>query len=202
MAKRGKNLFATSGQYGLKPSGRWGKLNEYEHKMRDREPANPDELDEKALRDMLRPIARRVNRNAKALRDYERATGHRSPALDDLENSGGNISIRGTRQDLMNELIRAQIFENDPTHTVSGTKKFFGNIATKEDFWYVYKKLRQIDSRIATAKGYSKTRQMYDEYQVQMKYTKDEILQFMINRIGEITEETRERYKNMRGVNW
>ena len=102
------------------------------------------------LRDKLRKIAYTVNRQAKIMIEFEIDNEIEVPAVRDLMNSGGYITLKVSDEDLLSEYIRAQNFMNDPTHTKKGMREFMKTLASQKDLFRIMRKLGEMYPRINT----------------------------------------------------
>lgn len=135
MPKKHK-IFTTSGQYGIKRSGKWGKLSSVERAELNIQKGlydNPRKITaqmKKDLDNLLKETAKRVNESLFALREYEKATGRQSPSI------MPDIEYPKDIQDKIAEITRGIVFENEETSTVSGTEEFFDTVGDDfEDFF-------------------------------------------------------------------
>lgn len=114
MAKR--KLFS-SGTYGQKPSGRWGKLTgaEIAEKMINEglRPWNMDKSQKKQLDTAYEKFAREINQKAMETHKYMQETGHHSAAFEDLMESGGVLPEKAPQsiEEIQAEFIRGKFFE-------------------------------------------------------------------------------------------
>lgn len=114
MAKR--KLFS-SGTYGQKPSGRWGKLTgaEIAEKMINEglRPWNMDKSQKKQLESAYEQFAREINQKAIELHKQLQDTGHHSAAFEDLMESGGFLPEKAPSDigDMQTEFTRGKFFE-------------------------------------------------------------------------------------------
>lgn len=151
-------------------------------------------------KNVLRGLISKVNSAARRLQNYYAETGHLSPALETLENSGGLLRMKQTKNELLNEIMRGQMFLDDPTHTVRGAKEFFSKIATQEDLWKIFSKLQQLRPEIGTEQKLKYV--IRDEIQAlinEERYTVEEIEQIMIERLDDLIEEAQQDAAGMKG---
>lgn len=210
-------LFTTRGQYGIKSSGKWGRLNPTERGIYERgraegktlkeiqqsviESANPSGMTLEELKREVRRLQRTVNRYANQLREYRIETNVESPALKALEESGGNISAAGNDYDkLLKEYTRANIFLSDPTHTVKGTKEFFKDIAISSDAWAIVDRLAKADPRVYASKENTyKVKEAVDIQIEKQMYSKDEIYEILLPQLDSILGEKAAKASGMHG---
>lgn len=129
MAKKGK-IFS-SGIYGEKASGKWGKLSGAEiagkmitgeisiknlHHMTDKQ--------RKSLEDFYKKIASETNEKAMNLHNYLQSTNNFSESFSDLMESGGFISETPPKNlnDMQIELQRARFFNESESSTPEGVE--------------------------------------------------------------------------------
>lgn len=202
MAKN--KLFSSAGKFGIKASGKWGRLNADERRIyaegrkEGKTPAqiaqdivqstNPAGKDTAQLKADLRRLQKTVNTQARRLRDYYHETGQISPALKELDETGGNISAAGNDYDvLLREYMRAMNFLSDPTHTISGTKDFYKDIAEIGDAWIIVDRLAAVDPRVnASKENRYKTYDAVESLIMQRQYSKDEIFEIVYNMLDKI----------------
>lgn len=116
---------STLGQYGIKKSGRWGKLSAAERAEMNIEKglyfsSKITRQMEKDLAALLKQTAKETNAKLKALRDYAEKTGRKSPSMfiEDIKTPKEvDLAIK--------EIIRAKFFNDEETSTVEGTERFF-----------------------------------------------------------------------------
>lgn len=118
-------LFTTSGQYGVKRSGKWGKLTSSERAELDIQrgvysgQGSVTSQQMHRLDKLLREIKEETNKRLAALRDYAEETGRFSPSImPDIETP---LSI----DEKLQEIARGKLFLQEETSTVSGTESFF-----------------------------------------------------------------------------
>lgn len=195
VVRAGKKFLFSSDEKRYKENRKKAAQKAAQTRKRNREQAAQENPELENLRQELRRVAKIVNSRARRLRDYREVTGHNPPALDELENSGGNIKLPKTEPEVLRELLRAQIFMNDPTSTVKGAREFFEDIADIEDRWWIYKRLREIDPTIDTIKGkFTDTMNEIDDRIEMQRYSKEEILDYMIGWLQEYDEARAEAF--------
>lgn len=122
------------GTYGIKRSGKWGKLSAVERAEWNFKRGNYFKRDSsitKRMRsdlvELLKETRKRVNSKLDDLRKYQEETGNDSPSLMD------DIKITTDIDEILLELARARNFELQSTSTVEGTKKFFDEVDPRFD---------------------------------------------------------------------
>lgn len=209
--------FSRLGRYGIKASGKWGRLNAKERAIYEQgraegktieqihqtviESANPERMPIDELKREVKRLQSRVNRYANQLREYRMETNVESPALKRLEESGGNISAAGNDYDkLLKEYSRANIFLSDPTHTVKGTQEFFKEIAISWDSWAIVDRLAKVDPRVYASKENTyKVKAAVDIQIEKKKYSKDEIFEILLPQLDHILGEKAAKASGMHG---
>lgn len=209
--------FSRLGRYGIKASGKWGRLNKKERAIYEQgraegktieqihqtviESANPERMPIDELKREVKRLQSRVNRYANQLREYRIETNVESPALKRLEESGGNISAAGNDYDkLLKEYSRANIFLSDPTHTVKGTQEFFKEIAISWDSWAIVDRLAKVDPRVYASKENTyKVKAAVDIQIEKKKYSKDEIFEILLPQLDHILGEKAAKSSGMHG---
>lgn len=176
------------------------------------ERVNPEDFDYKRLKKAVQNLARSVSRNVRNLVDYLSVTQEaQSPALSELLSSGGLLSTKGTFEELFGEYLRGTTFMQNPTHTVTGYKKWnkemletlsarmpsFNELSLEEQqnrteqYWRAFSRLKQKYPWILAAQALTsslindtKERCLND-----LSMGIDEMLIYMENYIGENSEE-------------
>lgn len=203
MPKKKNRIFSGSGEYGMKFSGKWGKLNAAERVHRDLikgifDTKNIKDIPSKALKDLksvVKSMGKAVNEKYKKLKD----AGLTTPATLNIEEQGGEISSRSDDlSDLIGEYIRAKEFLEDETSTEEGYELFAKEIAVDADKWTILRRLEKIDSRLTINRGYaSQTLHEIEMYIGLSRYDINEITDIMIERLSDIYEEHLRYVANM-----
>lgn len=120
------NIFTTSGQYGVKRSGKFGKLSAAERAEMNLQRGLYDDGKkitkqmQKDLDALFREIRKKTNSQLAQLRQYEQETGRASPSL------MTDIYTRPkTNEQKILEIVRGKSFLDEETSTVEGTKNYF-----------------------------------------------------------------------------
>ena len=151
------------------------------------------------LKDFLRGLIPKVNSAARRLQNYYAATGHYSPALEHLEESGGLLRMKQTKNELLNEIMRGQMFLEDPTHTVSGAKDFFSRICTVEEMWRIWDRLKDLFPDIVQRGLVSEVIRELKYQQAQERKTMEELFEYMLAFVQELLREAKEAQSKMWG---
>ena len=203
MSKKKNRIFSGSGEYGMKFSGKWGKLNAAERVHRDLikgifDTKNIKDIPTKALKGLksvVKSMGKAVNEKYKKLKD----AGLTTPATLNIEEQGGEISSKSDDlSDLIGEYIRAKEFLDDETSTEEGAEEFNKNVANDLDKWTILRRLAKIDPRIKIDKTYgSQFLHEIEMYIADRAYDINEITDMMIGRMNDIAEERENRQTNM-----
>lgn len=203
MPKKKNRIFSGSGEYGIKFSGKWGKLNAAERVHRDLikgifDTKNTKDIPTKALKDLkavVKSMGKAVNEKYKKLKD----AGLTTPATLNIEEQGGEISSKSDDlSDLIGEYIRAKEFLDDETSTEDGAEEFEKDVAVDADKWTILRRLAKIDPRIKIDKSYgSQVLHEIEMYISESVYDIDEITDIMIGRLDAIMEERKSKQTNM-----
>lgn len=125
------------GTYGIKRSGKWGKLSAVERAEWNFKRGNYFKSDSsitKRMRsdlvELLKETRKRVNSKLDALRKYKEETGNDSPSLEWMKD---DIKMTTDLDEILLELARARNFEQQSTSTVEGTEKFFDEVDPRFD---------------------------------------------------------------------
>lgn len=176
-------------KYGLKFSGKWGKLNAAErghlnlmqgiYNKKDVKKISKSEI--KDLKALVKVIAEAVAGRYDAIM----AEGLQTPATMDLEESGGYINYESDDPfDLLTEYNRGKSFLDDETSTTEGAEEFNKEVAVDADKWTILKRLKDIDPTLQVNKGYASMVLHEIEFIIQeQRYTVDEITAMMIDRL-------------------
>lgn len=201
MAKKKNHIFSGSGEYGVKFSGKWGKLNAAERTHRNLmqgifNTKNVKDISSKAIKDLksvLKSMGKAVNEKFKSLKN----AGLTTPATLNLEESGGEISTKSDDlSDLIGEYIRAKDFLDDETSTEEGAEEFEKEVAHDADKWTILRRLAKIDPRIKIDTSYgSQVLHEIEMYIAEGQYDINEITDIMIGRLDDIARK-RENSKN------
>lgn len=129
-----------------------------------------------------RKISGKIRSRMASLRRLRTKTGLRSTALEQLEESGGMIKARGlTDAQLKNEVMRGKTFLRDTTSTVKGTQHFYNGIATDDDKWDIFKRLRSRDPSVEVIAGkFSDMIDQIDDYITESVMSPSEIIDMMM----------------------
>lgn len=126
-------LFTTSGQYGVKRSGKYGKLSPAERAELNIQKGlydNPETVTKQMQKDLdalLKETQKTVNAKIDALQKYADETGRESPSLIP------KIEFPKDTQEKIKEIARGKIFDAEETSTVEGTAEFFDNVGDDID---------------------------------------------------------------------
>ena len=126
-------IFTTAGQYGVKRSGKFGKLSPAERaelniqKGLYDDPAKVTKQMKKDLDALLKETRKNVNDKLKALQEYADKTGRVSPSMIPKIETPDDIQRK------IEEIARGKIFEGEETSTVDGTKDFFDAVGDDVD---------------------------------------------------------------------
>ena len=192
MAK--SHIFSNKGEYGIKFSGRRGRLNAAErahrrlmqgiYNKKDVSKISKDEI--KDLKALVKMMAQEVSGRYDAIID----AGIKSPATIELEETGGKINYKTNDPfDLLTEYNRAKSFLDDETSTPEGAEEFNKEVAADADKWIILKRLKEIDKTLQVNKGYaSAVLHEIEAYIQEQRYTIDEITSMMMDRLQTIKD--------------
>lgn len=129
-----------------------------------------------------RSIVGKVRSRYNSLKRLRDKTGLQSEALQKLEESGGMIRARGMSvTQLRNEVMRGKTFLRDVTSTVRGTQHFYSGIATDDDKWEIFQKLRARDPSVEVIAGkFSDMVDQIDDYISESVMSPAEIIDMMM----------------------
>lgn len=129
-----------------------------------------------------REIVGKIRSRSASLKRLRAKTGLRSTALEKLEESGGMIRARGMSDtQLKNEVMRGKTFLRDVTSTVEGTRHFYNGIATDDDKWDIFKRLRARDPSVEVIAGkFSDMVDQIDDYISESVMSPAEIIDMMM----------------------
>lgn len=119
-------IFKSSGQYGIKRSGKFGKLSAAERAEMNLQRGLYDDGKkvtaqmQKDLDALFKEIRNKTNAQLAQLRQYEQETGRSSPSL--MTDIYTNPK---TNEQKILEILRGKSFLEDETSTVEGTKDYF-----------------------------------------------------------------------------
>ena len=131
------DIFTTSGQYGIKRSGKFGKLSAAERAEMNLQRGLYDDGKkitarmQKDLDTLFKEIRRKTNKQLAQLRQYEQETGRKSPSL------MTDIYTRPkTNEQKILEILRGKSFLEEETSTVEGTKDYFDFVGDDLDEFF------------------------------------------------------------------
>lgn len=129
-----------------------------------------------------RKISGKIRSRMASLKRLRTKTGLRSTALEQLEESGGMIKARGMSDaQLKNEVMRGKTFLRDVTSTVAGTQHFYNGIATDDDKWDIFKRLRAKDPSVEVIAGkFSDMVDQIDDYISESVMSPSDIIDMMM----------------------
>lgn len=144
-----------------------------------------------------RKISGKIRSRMASLRRLRTKTGLRSTALEQLEESGGMIRARGlTDAQLKNEVMRGKTFLRDTTSTVKGTQHFYTGIATDDDKWDIFKRLRSKDPSVEVIAGkFSDMIDQIDDYITESVMSPSEIIDMMMT-MSELYDENMQQIED------
>lgn len=136
-----KSKLFSSGLYGEKSNGKWGKLTGKEiiEKSLQGDSLNISRLDreqQKQIENEYQKKRKEVSEKMDALQNYLNETGYQSEALDDFTASGKPELEEKPKsfQELLDEYVRAEIFTQSETSTPEGVETRY------KDFYEEYEK--------------------------------------------------------------
>lgn len=133
-----KHKLFSSGAYGKKPSGRWGKLTGREiiEQSLQGETINPQRFDKSQKEQIKREYDRKrkeVSERFDDLQNYLNETGTHSEAYDDFLTSGNGLTELEESPDsfeqMLNEYMRGELFTQSETSTPEGVREFYDDFA-------------------------------------------------------------------------
>lgn len=133
-----KHKLFSSGAYGKKPSGRWGKLTGREiiEQSLQGETINPQRFDKSQKEQIKREYERKrkeVSERFDELQNYLDETGAHSEAYDDFLTSGDGLTTLEENPDsfeqMLNEYMRGELFTQSETSTPQGVRKMYEDFA-------------------------------------------------------------------------
>lgn len=136
-----KSKLFSSGLYGEKSNGKWGKLTGKEiiEKSLQGEIINPQRFDRSQKEQIKREYEKKrkeVSERVDDLQNYLNETGAHSKAYDDFLTSGNGSTTLEENPDsfeqMLNEYMRGELFTEDETSTPQGVREFY------EDFAHEY----------------------------------------------------------------
>lgn len=128
----------------------------------------------------LEELQKEVNKKMKKLQRLRSSKNVISPALEQLESTGGSIKLKRTLPTIKNEIMRAKTFLQDYTSDVSHAVHFTEEIAVGDDIdrWEIFKRIRSLDPSIEVIKGrFSDLMDVIDDYISKGEYTPEQIVQ-------------------------
>lgn len=147
-------IFKSSGQYGIKRSGKFGKLSAAERAEMNLQRGLYDDGKkvtaqmQKDLDTLFKEIRNKTNSQLAQLRQYEEKTGRSSPSL--MTDIYTNPK---TNEQKILEILRGKSFLEDETSTVEGTEQFFEELGQDEigndipveiDRWKIMRRIRDL----------------------------------------------------------
>lgn len=219
MAKR--KLFS-SGAYGKKPSGRWGKLTGREiiEQSLQGETINPQRFDKSQKEQIKREYEKKRKEVSERFDDLQKfldETGAHSEAYDDFLTSGDGLTTLeenpDTFEQMLNEYMRGELFTQSETSTPQGVREMYKDFAEEygyedeDDFsevdtsmkWDYLRRLQRYNPQIISdLGGISEALDMIESAIIE-GFDMDEFITNMINQYEATAAERRQSfYKNAR----
>lgn len=197
-------IFKSSGQYGIKRNGKFGRLSSAERAEMNIQRGLYNESKkvtaqmQKDLDNLFREIRKQVNSQLAQLREYEKETGRQSPSI--MTDIYTNPK---TNDQKMLEILRGKEFLQEETSTVQGTKDFFDElenedieipdeIAKHDDRWTIFRRLAELYPNYSQ----SELLDMIDEYMVENAFSVDQITEMMLAKLESQKEDINDFEEN------
>lgn len=197
-------IFSQSGQYGIKRSGKFGKLSSAERAEMNIQRGLYDDSKkdtaqmQKDLDNLFKEIRKQVNSQLAQLREYEKETGRKSPSM--ITDIYTNPK---TNEQKILEILRGKEFLQEETSTVQGTKDFFDElesedieipdeIAKQEDRWTIFRRLAELYPNYSQ----SELLDMIDEYMAENAFSVEQITEMMIAKLESQKEDINDFEEN------
>lgn len=197
-------IFKSSGQYGVKRSGKFGRLSSVERAEMNLQRGLYDDSKkvtsqmQKDLDNLFKEIRNQVNSQLAQLREYEKETGRKSPSL--MPDIDKNLK---TNEKKILEILRGKEFLQEETSTVQGTKDFFDElekddieipdeVAKQDDRWTIFRRIADLYPNYPQ----SELLDIIDEYIVENAFTVDQITEMIIARLESQKEDLKDFEEN------
>lgn len=197
-------IFKSSGQYGIKRTGKFGRLSSAERAEMNIQRGLYDESKkvtaqmQKDLDNLFKEIRNQVNSQLAQLREYEKETGRKSPSL--MTDIYTNPK---TNEQKMLEILRGKEFLQEETSTIEGTKDFFDElekddieipdeVAKQEDRWTIFRRLADLYPNYSQ----SELLDMIDEYMAENAFSVDQITEMMLAKLESQKEDLNDFEEN------
>lgn len=197
-------IFKSSGQYGIKRTGKFGKLSSAERAEMNIQRGLYDDSKkvtaqmQKDLDNLFKEIRKQVNTQLSQLREYEKETGRKSPSL--MTDIYTNPK---TNEKKILEILRGKEFLQEETSTVQGTKDFFDElekdnieipdeVAKQEDRWTIFRRLADLYPNYSQ----SELLDMIDEYILENAFSVDQITEMILAKLESQKEDINDFEEN------
>ena len=197
-------IFKSSGQYGIKRNGKFGRLSSVERAEMNIQRGLYDESKkvtaqmQKDLDNLFKEIIKQVNTQLAQLREYEKETGRKSPSMmiDIYTNPK-------TNEQKILEILRGKEFLQEETSTVQGTKDFFDElensgaeipdeVAEHDDRWTILRRLADLYPNYSQ----SELLDMIDEYMAENAFSVDQITEMILTKLESQKEDINDFEEN------
>lgn len=197
-------IFKSSGQYGIKRNGKFGRLSSAERAEMNIQRGLYDESKkvtaqmQKDLDNLFKEIRNEVNKRLAQLRQYEQETGRQSPSM--MTDIYTNPK---TNEKKILEILRGKEFLQEETSTVQGTKDFFDElensgaeipdeVAKHDDRWTIFRRLADLYPNYSQ----SELLDMIDEYMAENAFTVDQITEMILAKLESQKEDINDFEEN------
>lgn len=197
-------IFKSSGQYGIKRSGKFGKLSSAERAEMNIQRGLYDDSRkvtaqmQKDLDNLFKEIRKQVNSQLAQLRQYEQETGRKSPSM-----MADIYTNPKTNEKKILEILRGKEFLQEETSAVQGTKDFFDElekddieipdeVAKQEDRWTIFRRLTDLYPNYSQ----SELLDMIDEYMSENAFTVDQITEMLLAKLESQKEDINDFEEN------
>ena len=197
-------IFKSSGQYGVKRSGKFGKLSSAERAEMNIQRGLYDDSKkvtaqmQKDLDNLFKEIRKQVNSQLAQLREYEKETGRKSPSMmTDI------YTKPKTNDQKILEILRGKEFLQEETSTAQGTENFFDElesedieipdeVAKQEDRWTIFRRLAELYPNYSQ----SELLDMIDEYMAENAFSVEQITEMMLAKLESQKEDINDFEEN------